>query len=179
MIRRPPRSTQSRSSAASDVYKRQKHNTLTLQEQQAKLQAEKRKQEELKRKQYESQFGGSQAWEGLGSRGQSATPPVTSRSTTPATRPLPSNFARASSPAINGSSTPANGDDDDLFAAFNADTKVDNASYYPPPSVPSSGRNTPGFGASKPPDLTKPQAWEQSGSLGADLGDDDLSLIHI
>src|SRR5450756_548960 len=28
MIRRPPRSTQSRSSAASDVYKRQSHNTL-------------------------------------------------------------------------------------------------------------------------------------------------------
>src|SRR5450756_1409841 len=30
MIRRPPRSTQSRSSAASDVYKRQVHGTVTL-----------------------------------------------------------------------------------------------------------------------------------------------------
>eukprot|EP01016_Furgasonia_blochmanni_P036405 TRINITY_DN4156_c0_g1_i3.p1 TRINITY_DN4156_c0_g1~~TRINITY_DN4156_c0_g1_i3.p1 ORF type:complete len:110 (+),score=40.33 TRINITY_DN4156_c0_g1_i3:3-332(+) len=30
MIRRPPRSTQSRSSAASDVYKRQVHGNLTL-----------------------------------------------------------------------------------------------------------------------------------------------------
>src|SRR5450756_742665 len=29
MIRRPPRSTQSRSSAASDVYKRQEHNSHT------------------------------------------------------------------------------------------------------------------------------------------------------
>lgn len=148
------------------------HKTLTLQKQQAKLQAEKRRQEEEKRKQYEAQFGGSNAWEGLGSRGQSFTPPVTSRSATPATLPLPSNFARASSPATNGSSTPAN-DDDNLFAAFNADTKVNNASYYPPPSVPSSGRNTPGFGAGKLPDLTKPQAWGQTGTLGADLGDDD------
>ncbi|KAH8796928.1 hypothetical protein F5882DRAFT_320353 [Hyaloscypha sp. PMI_1271] len=165
----PPKSSTPDSFSNLVSFGSSKHNTLTLQEQQAKLQAEKRKQEELKRKQYESQFGGAQAWEGLGNRGQSA---VTSRSTTPATQPLPPNFARASSPAINGNSTPAN-DDDDLFAAFNADTKVDNASYYPPPSVPSNGKNTPRFGTSKPPDLTKPQAWEQSGSLGADLGDDD------
>ena len=170
----PPKSSTPDSFSNLVSFGSSKHNTLTLQEQQAKLQAEKRKQEEQKRKQYEAQFGSSQAWEGLGGRGPSGTPPVTSRSTTPAALSLPSSFARASSPATNGSSTAANGDDDDLFAAFNADTKVDNASYYPPPSIPDSGRNTPGFGTSKVPDLTQPQAWAQSGSLGgADLGDDD------
>jgi hypothetical protein len=169
----PPKSSTPDSFSNLVSFGSSKHSTLTLQEQQEKLQAEKRKQEELKRKQYESQFGGSQAWDGLGNRGQAATSVVTSRSTTPAARSLPSNFARASSPATNGSSTPANSNDDDLFAAFNADTKVDNASYYPPPSMSSSGRNTPGFGTSKPPDLAKPQAWQQSGSIGADLGDDD------
>src|SRR5450756_2563560 len=37
MIRRPPRSTQSRSSAASDVYKRQDHNELNLRTAQRQL----------------------------------------------------------------------------------------------------------------------------------------------
>ncbi|KUJ17517.1 uncharacterized protein LY89DRAFT_645048 [Mollisia scopiformis] len=149
-----------------------KQNTLTLQQQQEKLQAEKRKQEEEKRRQYQAQFGNNQFWDGLGSKGhsQAGTPPVTSRSTTPALKPLPVNFARASSPAVNSS----NGGDEDLFAAFSADAPVDKSSHYPPPpSAPASGRNTPGFIASKPMDLSKPQAWEQSGTLGAELGDDD------
>ncbi len=170
----PPKSSTPDSFSNLVSFGSSKHSTLTLQEQQAKLQADKRKQEEQKKKQYEAQFGSSQAWEGLGNRGQSATPPVTSRSTTPAILPLPANFARASSPATNGSSTPATNGDDDLFAAFNADTKVDSSSYYPPPFIPDSGRNTPGFGKSKVGDLTQPQSWVQSGSLGgADLGDDD------
>ena len=150
-----------------------KTTTLTLQEQQEKLQAQKRKQEEEKRKLYEAQFGSSQFWDGLGSKGASGTPPITSTSNTPASKPLPSNFARAASPASNGHG--AIGADDDLFAAFNADTKVDKSSYYPPPSVPSSGRNTPGLGANKVVDLSKPQAWEQPGASlgGAEFGDDD------
>ena len=151
-----------------------KQATLTLQEQQEKLQAKKRKQQEESRKQYEAQFGGNQFWDGLGNRGHSATPPGTSRSTTPATNPLPANFARASSPVTNGGPAVATGADDDLFAAFNKDAKVDKSSYYPPPPMSSSGRNTPGFGANKVGDLSQPQAWEQSGSsLGAELGDDD------
>ena len=145
-----------------------KNPTLTLQEQQAKLQEQKRKQEEEKRKQYEAQFGSGQFWDGLGSK--PATPPITSRSATPASKPLDSNLA---SPPANTNAT--NEMDDDLFAAFNADTKVDKSSYYPPPSVHSSGRNTPGFGTNTMGDLSKPQAWEQpTGSLGgADFGDDD------
>lgn len=150
-----------------------KTQTLTLQEQQQKLQAEKQKKEEEKRKQYEAQFGSSQFWDGLGSRGQSqaSTPPISSRVSTPAAQPLPSHFAQPASPPKNGSSMDSA--DNDLFAAFNADTKVDKSSYYPPPSTTSSSSNTTGFGSSTGPDLSKPQAWEQpSGSLG-EFGDDD------
>ncbi|KAH6664537.1 hypothetical protein B0J14DRAFT_569816 [Halenospora varia] len=155
-----------------------KQNTLTLQQQQEKLQAEKRKQEEEKRKQYEAQFGHTQFWDGLGNKGhnanQLATTTITPRSSTPITKPLPANFARASSPAASAAS-PANSGDDDLFAAFNADTKVDNSSFYPPPSHTSSRSNTPGFGGTKVGDLSQPKAWEQPSSLsaGAELGDDD------
>lgn len=145
-----------------------KNPTLTLQEQQERLQAQKKKQEEEKRKQYESQFGSGQFWDGLGNK-TSATPPTTTRSVIPASKPLSSNLA---SLPTNGNS--ANERDDDLFAAFNADTKVDKSSFYPPPSIPSSGRNTPSFGTSAVGDLSKLQAWEQpSGSLGGDFGDDD------
>lgn len=150
-----------------------KKATLSLQEQQAKLQAEKQKRELEKRKQYEAQFGGSQALDGLGNRGQSlATPVIKSRSTTPALS-LPANFVRAASPATSGRETPSNTADNDLFAAFSADAPVDKSSYYPPPSADRSGRNTPGLGTNKTIDLSRPQAWEQSGLLGADLGDDD------
>ena len=141
---------------------------LTLQEQQEKLQAQKRKQEEENRKQEETQFGSGQFWEGLGSK--NATAPVTSRSNTPASRPLPSKLAR---PAETRNINEASASEDDLFAAFNADTKVDRSSNYPPPSIPNSGRNTPGFGGTG--DLSRPQAWEKPGSsLGVvHLGDDD------
>jgi hypothetical protein len=149
-----------------------KRTTLTLQEQQEKLQAERRKQEEEKRRQYDAQFGSAQFLDGLGSKENAQVPtPLTSRSATPASRPLPSHFAQASTAAAS-SGTAVNGGDDDLFAAFNKDTKVDNSSYYPPPSAPSSRTNTPGFGTSTAVDLSQPQAWEQPGSLGG-FGDDD------
>lgn len=151
-----------------------KQNTLTLQEQQAKLQAEKIKQEAEKRRQYDAQFGSANAWEGLGSRGASFTPPVASRNGTPSIVPLPAHFARATSPPVKNNSGLSSGVEDDLFAAFNKDTQVDKSSHFPPASGISSGKNTPGFGGSKPVDLRKPQAWEQpSNSSGLDLGDDD------
>ncbi|CAG8975177.1 hypothetical protein HYALB_00004238 [Hymenoscyphus albidus] len=153
-----------------------KANTLTLQQQHEKLQAEKRKQEEEKRRQYDAQFGGSQNWESLGNRTQSPAlqPTIASQSSASAPKPLPTTFARSLSPAVNSGNV-ANGGDDDLFAAFNQDTKVDNASFYPPPSLPNSGKSTPGSGTEKMVDLSQPQAWEQpSASLGgAQFGDDD------
>ncbi len=147
-----------------------KKNTLTLQEQQEKLQTERQRQEAEKRKQYEAHFGGSQAWDGFGGKGQNqlATPPLGSRNGTPSLNPPPMSFGRAASPASNASA------DDDLFAAFKADAPVDKSSYYPPPpSALASGRNTPGFIAKQAVDLSQPQAWEQPGLSGVDLGDDD------
>ncbi|KAH6893156.1 hypothetical protein B0T10DRAFT_267024 [Thelonectria olida] len=122
---------------------------LTLAERQAQLEAEKRQKEEEKRKQQEAQFGNGQFWDALGSRGSS---------TSPATQ----------TPPI---SKPSAHEDDDLFAAFNKDTKVDNSSYYPPPE---SQRSTPANAA--PVSLSDPNAWISSsginnGGLGAD--DDD------
>jgi hypothetical protein len=152
-----------------------KANTLTLQQQHDKLQAEKRKQEEEKKRQYDAQFGGAQNWDSLGSRtiSPALTPTVSSRSATPLPKPLPANFAKASSPAV-GASNAVSGDDD-LFAAFNKDTEVDNSSFYPPPSIQSSRSNTPGFTSTKTADLSKPQAWEQpaGGMAGTGFGDDD------
>jgi hypothetical protein len=146
---------------------------LTLQEQQEKLQAEKQRKEEEKKKQYEAQFGSSQFWDGLGSRGhsQASTPAITSRVGTPAAQPLPSNFPRPASPPTNANG--ADGGDNDLFAAFNADTKVDKSSHYPPPSTTSSSSNITGLAGGKGPDLSKPQAWEQPSSSLGGFGDDD------
>lgn len=139
-----------------------------------KLQAEKIKQEAEKRKQYDAQFGSANAWEGLGNRGASFTPPIASRNGTPSIVPLPAHFARATSPPVKSDGGFSNRIEDDLFAAFNKDTRVDNSSHFPPASGVSSGRNTAGFGGSKPVDLNTPQAWEQpSSSSGLDLGDDD------
>ncbi|KAL5313563.1 hypothetical protein ACEPPN_017984 [Leptodophora sp. 'Broadleaf-Isolate-01'] len=168
----PPKSSTPDSFSNLVSFGSSKTNTLTLQQQQEKLQAEKRKAEEEKRRQYDAQFGGGQSWDRLGS----GTPPIasTSRSTTPAFKPLPSSFARASSPATDGTKNPPSGGDDDLFAAFNAEAPVDKSSHYPPPSTLSSGRNTPGFAAKKPLDLTQPNAWEQPGNLGDD--DDPFGL---
>lgn len=122
---------------------------LTLAERQAQLEAEKRQREEEKRKQTEAQFGNGQFWDSLGSRG---TP-------SPAVQAPPATI------------TPNNNDDDDLFAAFNKDTKVDNASHYPPPQ---SQRSTP---ANAPPlNLNDPNAWTSntgSNSGGFNVEDDD------
>ncbi|PBP15989.1 hypothetical protein BUE80_DR013231 [Diplocarpon rosae] len=130
-----------------------KSSTLTLQQQQEKLQAEKLKREEEKRRQFDAQFGGEQSWDALGG----------SRSTVSAFTPLPVTLARAASPEKSLDAA-----EDDLFAAFSADAPVDKSSHYPPPS---SGQNTPVVKA-EPLDLTSPHAWEQPGSLGG-LGDDD------
>ncbi|KAK5993726.1 UBA domain-containing protein 7 [Cladobotryum mycophilum] len=99
---------------------------LTLAERQAQLEAEKRRKEEEKRRQAEAQFGNGQQWDTLGSRGFTPSPAPP--------QPAP----------VNG----AKNDDDDLFAAFNRDTKVDNASHYPPPQPEKKGL-----------DLSDPTAW--------------------
>ncbi|KAF4586015.1 UBA/TS-N domain-containing protein [Ophiocordyceps camponoti-floridani] len=103
---------------------------LTLAERQAQLEAEKRKRDDERRKQSEAQFGSAQQWDALGSR---------------AFTPSPSLAVAA--------------EDDDLFAAFNKDTKVDNASHYPPPAA-----DPP---VAKQLDLRDPTAWSSMAGLKA------------
>ncbi|TAQ91248.1 hypothetical protein B7494_g431 [Chlorociboria aeruginascens] len=154
-----------------------KTNTPTLLEAQEKLQAEKRKQEADKKKQYDAQFGHSQFWDGFGNSGPDKARMHTTPSLTPVAaqtgRPLPSSIA-GPSPSSNGGRSMDHGRDEDLFAAFNKDTHVDTSSHYPPPAL-KTGRSTPGFPSDRRVDLSQPQAWEaESSSLGgAALGDDD------
>lgn len=149
-------------------------NKLTLQEQQEKLEAEKAKRAAEQRKQYESQFGHSQFWDRLSAKPQtlSSTPVATSRSSTP---PANSTSLKdgGSAGTFNGRTISSNDDDNDLFTAFNADTKVDNSSYYPPPNVTLNTSST--SANSKTLDLRKPEALGNSSGVGTmdKLGDDD------
>jgi hypothetical protein len=132
---------------------------LSLAERQAQLEAEKRKKEEERRKLAEAQFGNGQHWDALGSRGF-----------TPSPAPLQQQQKPAPAPA----KSLANDDDDDLFAAFNRDTKVDNASHYPPPA-PSKDKL----------DLTDSSAWGSTktsngnGAFGGDDDDDPFGLHEV
>lgn len=129
--------------------------SLSLKEQQERLEAEKRKKEEERRKNTEAQYGGH-FLDSLGSGG-------TSRTSSPAIAPpLPKSGNQ------NGS-TPGT-DDDDLFAAFRADTKVDKSSFYPPPSRPSQS-TTPAPGPAL--DLGNPAAWNQPSSTVQETVPDD------
>ncbi|KAL5606596.1 hypothetical protein BROUX41_002994 [Berkeleyomyces rouxiae] len=149
---------------------------LSLRERQELLEAEKRRKEAEKRKLAESQFN----FDHLVARGTPPTtssafpqPPSNSGSTSglgsspslgipfaapPLTRPLsksPSQQPKTSS------------DDDDLFAAFKAETKVDNASHLPPPT------KTPvNQGASL--DLSNPTNWAATTtSAGAPINNEE------
>ncbi|KAM0818737.1 putative UBA domain-containing protein [Seiridium cardinale] len=133
---------------------------LSLRERQEQLEAEKRRKAEEQRKQMQAQYGGGQFWDNLGSASASRT----------ASPAVPTNSSGIG--AQNGQRQP--GDDDDLFAAFNRNTKVDNASHYPPPLQPTSGKSTPANAAKL--DLGSASAWSvppTSGSGGFGDEDDD------
>ncbi|KAI1084193.1 hypothetical protein F5B20DRAFT_576336 [Whalleya microplaca] len=131
---------------------------LSLRERQEQLQAQKRQKEEEEKQKLQSQYGGGQFWDNIGQGSGTA-----SRTISPA---VPSIGSKVGSP--NG----INNDDDDLFAAFNKDTKVDNASHYPPPPQPVSGKSTPASAARL--DLSNASAWSKpAASSGGDFGDDD------
>ncbi|KAI3321902.1 hypothetical protein HD806DRAFT_502259 [Xylariaceae sp. AK1471] len=134
---------------------------LSLRERQAQLAAEKRQKEEEEKRRLQSQYGGDQFWDTIG---QGSGP--ASRTVSPAV------------PPVGGTTRDTNGQkkdegDDDLFAAFNKDTKVDNSSYYPPPMQPISGTSTPA-GAAKL-DLSNAGAWNKPPTPGGDdfYNDDD------
>ncbi|KAI5924066.1 hypothetical protein F4810DRAFT_143392 [Camillea tinctor] len=129
---------------------------LSLKERQEQLAAEKRRKEEEQRKKLQSQYGGGQFWDALGQGSASA-----SRTVSPAT---PSFGGGLGSSGQAAKPTQDDGDDD-LFAAFNKDTKVDNASHYPPPSRPLSG-NSNSAPAINQLDLTNASAWNQPTAKG-------------
>ncbi|KAF3770735.1 hypothetical protein M406DRAFT_272002 [Cryphonectria parasitica EP155] len=131
---------------------------MSLAERQKQLEAEKLKKLQEKQKQHQAAYGDGQFWDTLG---RGSTPTSVSRTASPL-----AHGAGPMLPSHNGKTE----SDDDLFAAFNKDTKVDNASHYPPPAQPASGRSTPGL------DLSNPSAWSQpalSNSAHGDFNNDD------
>lgn len=134
---------------------------LSLAEKQKQLEAEKLKALQEKQRQQTAAYGDGQFWDALG---QGTSPAAVSRTASPAMHGHGPGF---SAPAQNGKVE----SDDDLFAAFNKDTKVDNASHYPPPPQQASGKSTPAL------DLSSPSAWSQpaatNGSNGGGFADDD------
>ncbi|KAI1391396.1 uncharacterized protein F4822DRAFT_396597 [Hypoxylon trugodes] len=137
-----------------------KSNTnLSLRERQEQLEAQKRQKEAEQRQKLQSQYGGGQFWDSIG------------QGSTPASRTISPAIPSAGSGVGNQNGYKKN-DDDDLFAAFNRDTKVDNASYFPPPEQQQSRKSTPANTAQL--DLTNASAWNKpAASKGGELGDDD------
>lgn len=136
---------------------------LSLKERQELLEAERRKKEDEKRKQAQAQYGDGRFFDSLGGS-QSGTP----RTSSPA-------LASAASRAIGTQSGKPTESDADLFAAFNASTKVDNSSHFPPPQASSTPSPAPAPAVAPAPalDLSNPQAWGTSMTSGGGLIDDD------
>jgi tetratricopeptide (TPR) repeat protein len=134
---------------------------LTLRERQEQLAAEKRQKEEEEKRRLQSQYGGGQFWDAIG---QASGP--ASRTVSPAVPPTSSRIG------VTNGGRDISQEDDDLFAAFNKDTKVDNSSHYPPPTQQLSGTSTP---ASAPKlDLSTASTWDKpSMPDGHELYDDD------
>ncbi|KAI1370869.1 hypothetical protein F4677DRAFT_338847 [Hypoxylon crocopeplum] len=141
-------------------FKASKHiANLSLRERQEKLEAQKRQKEEEERRKLQSQYGGDQFWDNIG---QGSTP--ASRTISPSVLSIGSGIG-----SQNGHNKTA---DDDLFAAFNRDTQVDNSSHFPPPAPQRSGKSTPANAAQL--DLTDAGAWNKpTASNEGDFGGDD------
>ncbi|TPX08239.1 uncharacterized protein E0L32_001865 [Thyridium curvatum] len=130
---------------------------LSLRERQERLEAEKRKKQDDLRKQAQANYGDGRFFDTLASNSG-----VNSRTASPALSNQPAQERRKTD------------SDDDLFAAFNAETKVDNDSHYPPPAESASRTATPASGPAL--DLSDPGAWganAQSTSHGGGGFEDD------
>ncbi|KAL2019649.1 hypothetical protein VTK56DRAFT_9464 [Thermocarpiscus australiensis] len=145
---------------------------LSLRERQDRLEAEKRRKEEERRKQAQAHYGDGRFFDSLGQSQSGSLSMSTSSARAPASVTGPG-FG-----AGNGNVTTES--DDDLFAAFNASTKVDNSSFYPPPapSDASAFTNAPTL------DLSNPQSWNKSaesvgGGFGGDDDDDPFGLNQL
>lgn len=126
--------------------------TLSLQEQQRRLQEQKAKEAEERRKQMEAQFGNAQFWDALGGGGGGGGGGRSGNSGSSGTG---SGGALAnlgfSVPKPQVAVNKQQDDDDDLFAAFKSEAPVDKASHFPPPaSETTSAIVTPRFGTPNP-----------------------------
>lgn len=131
---------------------------LSLRERQDQLEAEKRRKEEERRKQAQAQYGDGRFFDSLGQSRSGAGSLVAGQS-------LGTQHTKS---AVES--------DDDLFAAFNASTKVDNSSHFPPPAP--SDDPTPANAPSL--DLSNPQSWNNAAvSSGGAFGDDDDDLFGL
>ncbi|PHH51436.1 UBA domain-containing protein 7 [Ceratocystis fimbriata CBS 114723] len=148
---------------------------LSLRERQELLEAEKRRKEAEKRKLAESQFNFDQlAARGTTPNASSAFPkPSYNSGASGASTPsfgmpvVPPPFSASLSTSSTQPSKASFNDDDDLFAAFNAETKVDNASHYPPPAKTPVSQST-GL------DLSNPTNWAATTtSTGAPINNTD------
>ncbi|KFY32017.1 hypothetical protein V493_00609 [Pseudogymnoascus sp. VKM F-4281 (FW-2241)] len=139
--------------------------TLTLQQQQDKLLAEKAKKEEEKRKQYDADFGNTNFWDGQAEKAGFGTSPFGSNAPASTSRspalPTPPGLVSTNPFAVENRENigKTNGEEEDLFAAFNADTEVDKSSYYPPPSA---SPETSDPSQDSQLDLSNPNAWKKS-----------------
>lgn len=162
-----------------------KESTLTLQERQRELDAEKRKQAAEKQNQYNMQFDNSQFWDSIGTKSsqQEYALPSPYQNSIPVLGSSFSTQRSVSPPTANGSAVVGYGADKDLFAAFNSETIVDVSSHYPPPKK---GLNEESEKVNtvdkKPLDLSKPQAWgilEASTDMGFGEDDDPFGLSEV
>lgn len=155
-------------------------NNLTLAQQQAKLQAEKARHLEEQHKLYDAQFGfprPAPQSTNVSSTANSTGQPLSFALNPPSS--IQSSIAGSSHsyPLRPSTTTLSHSSDDDLFAAFNKDAKVDASSHFPPPSsskiivndvIP---RQAPRL------DLNDPKAWSKTPVNTSDrtnnLADDD------
>ncbi|KAK4203836.1 hypothetical protein QBC40DRAFT_218410 [Triangularia verruculosa] len=139
---------------------------LSLKERQEQLEAEKRKKEEERRKQAQSGFGDGRFFDSLGQNLSGSHSSL--RTPSPAIAAPPQIGTPTINPGLRKGTNTSDGDED-LFAAFNASTKVDNSSHYPPPAS-----HTPSPAPAL--DLTDPGAWGKTAApapSAGGFGDDD------
>ncbi|RKF74403.1 UBA domain-containing protein 7 [Golovinomyces cichoracearum] len=163
-----------------------KEDTLTLQQRMQKLEAKKREEEAEKKTKLESQFGNGRFWDEIESkslRQNNMRSPVISHNEILTQNHFKDIEVRPVSPeTANGKSIVGVGSDEDLFAAFNSETKVDRSSHYPPPAEISKRENTSTSSTSKYLDLSRPQAWESqrtSANTLSNQDDDPFSLREV
>ncbi|KAK8187255.1 uncharacterized protein BKA78DRAFT_255166 [Phyllosticta capitalensis] len=141
---RGPKAPPKTSAPANDSFssllgpKQAKTDTLSLQERQRQLQAEKEKQW----KHLDSRPGPQDAafWDSLGSGRSTPNPSPGLQSASAA---YFSGATASNSAAVQQASTPQSQDEDDILAAFNSAAPVDASSHYPVPNAPPGSRSRP------------------------------------